>query len=93
MAADDPMEAIEYELQEGRAYALGQAGKRVEDAIAALAIGSPPARELLLDQAASAVWEFLITRESAGFYDHTLLEQAYGIPPQVMARVGVVRKR
>ncbi|MDB4960150.1 MAG: hypothetical protein JWP01_149 [Myxococcales bacterium] len=93
MAADDPIEAIEYELQEGRAYALGRAGKRVEDAIAALATGTPHARELLLSQAAEAVWEFIITRESAGFYDHALLEDAYGIPPQVMARVGVVRKR
>jgi hypothetical protein len=92
VADKDPMEAIEYELEEGRAYALGQAGKRVETALAALAERRGD-RELLLDQAADAVWGYLILRETAGFYDHARALAIYEVPSAVMARVGIVRRR
>jgi hypothetical protein len=92
MARKDAMEAVEYELAEGRAYALGLAGKRVEAAIAALEAHERD-REVLLDEAADAVWRYLIVRESAGFHDHREAMKLYRVSPQVMARVGVVRRR
>lgn len=85
------IDPLEYELQESRAQALGDAGRKLEKALALLAQG--PESELLLDAAANAVWELFIVRESLAFYDHQRIEDAYGIPARVMARVGVVRKR
>ena len=92
MAEHDPVEAIEYELEEGRAYALGQAGKRVEAAITALEAQRGD-REQLLDDAADAVWAYLIIREGAGFFRHDEAYALYRIPPAVRARVGIIKKR
>lgn len=83
---------LEYELQEARAMALGHAGKKVEKALAALAAGDGP-RDELLDAAANAVWELLITRESVRFYRHDHDLQYLAIPPAVMARVGVIKPK
>lgn len=73
--------------------ALGQAGRKLEKALAALDAAAEPARDALLDAAAAAVWELLIVRESLRFFDHTPTLEVYGVPSQVIARVGVVRKR
>lgn len=88
---DREIDPLEYELQESRARALGDAGRKLEKALATLA--ARPHDEMLLDDAANAVWELFIVRESLAFYDHQLIARAYGIPARVMARVGVVRKR
>ncbi len=87
----DPIEAIEYELEEGRAFALGQAGRKVDAALAALTAGGKD-RERLLDDAADAVWALLIIRESAGFRDPKATFDAYKVPPAVIARIGIVRR-
>ncbi|HEU0030314.1 MAG TPA: DUF6665 family protein [Kofleriaceae bacterium] len=91
MADKDAIGAIEYQLEEGRAFALGQAGRRVEAAIAALERGGAD-RELLLTQAAEAVWAFLIVREAAGFRNAKAVFEAYRVPPAVIARIGIVRR-
>ncbi len=90
MAEQRVPDPLEYELQEARAMALGHAGKKVEAALAALAAG--PSDELV-DAAANAVWELLITRESLRFYDHKQALAFFGVPPAVMARVGVYKPR
>ncbi|HLL24752.1 MAG TPA: DUF6665 family protein, partial [Kofleriaceae bacterium] len=105
---DQDLDPLEYELQESRAAALGAAGKKVEKALDALAAcnvvrhgadqgavrhgADQGARELLLDAAANAVWELLITRESLKFYDHAIALAYFNIPDAVMARVGVVKR-
>jgi len=92
----EPPDPLEYELQEARAMALGQAGRKLEKALAALeaaAAATDRERDPLLDAAADAVWELLIVRESLRFYNHQPTLEAYGVPSQVIARVGVVRKR
>ncbi|HET9623218.1 MAG TPA: DUF6665 family protein [Kofleriaceae bacterium] len=96
MARDiDLMAGIEAELQNERMFALGQAGKKVEATLAALA-AAPDARggalEDLLHDAAYAVWSYLIMRESLGMFDHKEAMAIYGVPGRVMARVGVVRR-
>lgn len=95
MSQTEPPDPLEYELQEGRAYALGQAGRRVETTLASLATAErvPAAeRERLLDDASEAVWIYVIIRESLGFYDHEIALSHYHVPAQVMARIGVVRR-
>lgn len=91
------MAGIEAELQGERAFALGQAGKRLETALAALANG--PVRgplaanaEELLDEAATATWHYLIVREGLGMFDHEDALALYGVPGRVRARVGIVKK-
>lgn len=88
MAEYEPPDPLEYELQEARAYALGQAGKKVEKTLAALAAGDAD-----VDQAATAVWELMIVRESLRFFDHKIALAYYDIPPAVMARVGVLKPK
>lgn len=90
----DLLKGVEQELQGERATGLGVAGKRIEAALAALA--DPADRTPLddrLDEAATAVWYYLIVRESLRFYDHKAALALFGVPPQVMARVGVVKRR
>lgn len=90
----DMMAGIEEELRSERAFALGQAGKKVEATLAAL-VAEPTASgdrlEDLLHAAAYAVWSFLITREGLGMFDHQEAMQVYGVPGRVLARVGVWR--
>jgi hypothetical protein len=88
--AHDPMAAIEAELQEERAYALGLAGKKVETAMAELAVRRDT--EQALDDAGTAVWHYLIARESLGMYDHEESLGVYGVPGKVLARVGIIRR-
>ncbi len=88
------IEAVEHELQGERASALGDAGRKIEATMAALAEGTDlRGIEVLLDEAATAVWYFIILRESLRWFDHTEALKAYDIPPRVMARVGVVKRR
>ena len=84
------VDPLEYEIQESRAIALGDAGRKLEKALAALA--ARPDSDVLIDQAANATWELFIIRESLGFYGHDLAVEAYAVPNRVLARVGVVRK-
>jgi hypothetical protein len=81
------VDAIEKELQGERAAALGEAGRRIEAALAAL-----DDREDTLDEAATAVWYYVIIRESLKMFDHAAALAIFGVPPRVMARVGVVKK-
>lgn len=90
----DLMAGIEAELLQERMFALGQAGKKVEHGLAALA-AAPDATGARLDDllhdAAYAVWSYLIMRESLGMFDHAEAMKIFGVPGRVMARVGVVR--
>jgi hypothetical protein len=52
----------------------------------------PQYLEERLDEAGTAVWHYLIMRESLHMYDHKDALAVYGIPGRVLARVGVVRK-
>jgi len=83
----DPLQPIEIEIQGERASQLGEAGRRIERALAALGTD-----EDSLHEAATAVWYYMIIRESLGMYDHKAAFAIYGVPAQVMARVGVIRK-
>ncbi|KQY75628.1 hypothetical protein ASD52_24220 [Ensifer sp. Root142] len=97
-SAAGALSALEYELLSERADALGRHGLKVEKAIAALQTlerneTTPELRERLLDDAADAVWAFFIQREICGLRDSRDAIRRYGIPNQVMARLGIVRRK
>jgi len=85
----DGLTVIEKELEGERASSLGEAGKRLETALAALGESSD---EELVHEAATAAWYYLIVRESLRMFDHKQALAIYGVPDRVMAKVGVVRR-
>ncbi|MBY2910505.1 DUF6665 family protein [Rhizobium leguminosarum] len=88
---------LEYELMSERADSLGRHGLKVEATLAALKAWAPDRqsaeeRERLLNEASDAVWAFLIQREICGLRNNRDAIQRYGIPNEVIARLGAVRK-
>lgn len=86
---------LEYELQSERAAALGRAGLKVEEALAALNAWSPERdsdaeRKSLCDDAADAVWGLFIQREICGLRNNREIVKRYAIPGEVLSRVGAV---
>ena len=84
------MNVLELELDAERATALGEAGRKLEAALAELALGETEDR---LDDAATATWHYIILRESLHMFDHDAALTIYGVPPGVRALIGVVKKR
>jgi len=88
---------LEYELMSERADSLGRHGLKVEAALAALKAWaadhqSAGERERLLNEASDAVWAFFIQREICGLRNNRDAIQRYGIPNEVIARLGAIRK-
>jgi hypothetical protein len=81
---------LRYELLEEQAGSLGRAGSKVEAALAALREHPErgEARSAALKAAADAVWAFLVQREVMGLRDRTQVIAQYGIPREVLARIG-----
>ncbi|ENN84389.1 hypothetical protein RHSP_23171 [Rhizobium freirei PRF 81] len=84
---------LEYEMMSERASSLGRHGMKVEEALAALQEGEAKGRqgaehERLVDTAAEAVWAMFIHREICGLRNGRDVIQRYGIPNQVLARLG-----
>lgn len=87
---------LEYEIAEERASELGRLGRRLEAALTALAACPRTAnsdrktRDGLLEQAGYALWLLAVQREACGLnrLDHVL--QVYGVPNEVVARMGLL---
>jgi hypothetical protein len=91
--------ALNYEIAQEKAAALGRLGRALEAARAALAdhdrtagtkAASSAARERLLRQAGYALWCFVVQREACGLRDQRLIVRDYGVPREVQNRMGVV---
>ena len=86
--------ALEYEVAEERASALARLGQRLETALTALAAcprtvnSDREIRDGLVEQAGYALWLFVVQREACGLnkIDHVI--QVYGVPNEVLARMG-----
>ncbi len=85
----DPMVAIEKELQAERASALGEAGRKLEKMLAAFRENESDDTR---DELATAVWHYLVLRESLAMFDHNAALAIYGVPDRVMARVGIYKR-
>lgn len=80
---------LRYELLEEQAVTLGRAGKKLEAALAALsAHEGVEGRAAVLKAAADAAWCFFVQREVLGLRDRAAIVAQYGIPREVLARIG-----
>ena len=85
---------LEYEIAQERTSALGRLGRRLEAALTALAACPRTAnsdrkvRDGLVEQAGYALWLFVVQREACGLnkIDHVI--KLYGVPNEVLARMG-----
>ena len=84
---------LEAEILGEAAAALGHHGRMVEAALARLEEAEGPEREALLQDAADAVWAYFVQRELAGLGDHRFVIREMKIPPEVLGRMGVMRKK
>lgn len=79
---------LRYELMEEQAHSLGRAGRKVEQALAALAAHDGEDRAVVLKAAADAVWSFFVQREIMGLRDRAAVIAHYAIPREVLNRLG-----
>lgn len=84
------MNPIDYEIAGEKAASLGRAGERVQKTLAILAGLEREAedRRLTVRDAAEAVYAYFIQRELCGLRRHHDAIAEYGIPQEVLARLG-----
>lgn len=91
--------ALDYEIAQEQAAALGRLGRALEVALTALlehdragpdfatAVGT---RERLVGEAGYALWCFIVQREACSLRDQRLIIRDYGVPREVQNRMGVL---
>ncbi|TNB49533.1 hypothetical protein FF124_00810 [Martelella lutilitoris] len=94
---DPRMDALQYEIMQETAQALGRIGRRLEEALAALkrhdeTPGSNQDRDALVQEAADRAFALFIQRDYLGLRTDHHLTSTYDIPREVMLRVGVMKK-
>ena len=90
---------LEHEIAQEKASALGRLGRRLEAALTALAACPRTAdadreiRDRLVQQAGYALWLLAVQREACGLnkIDHVI--KVYGVPNEVVARMGPLATR
>lgn len=84
------LEVLDHELAGEMASALGRAGDRVVETLAALNAHDvrDGLRTTLVKAAADAVYAYFIQRELIGLRRHHDAIRNYGIPGEVLARLG-----
>jgi hypothetical protein len=87
---DGPQQALDYEVAGEKAASLGHAGHVVAERMAALRAfqGDEIDRISLLKATADAVWAYFIQRELCGLRRHDDAIREYGIPREVLVRLG-----
>jgi hypothetical protein len=94
-----PVAALDYEIAQERASALGRLGRALETALAALADYDnrngerDSARARLVQDASDALWYFVVQREACGLRDPRPVLHHYGVPAEVYARMGAFGRR
>jgi hypothetical protein len=89
-----PIAALDYEIAQERASALGRLGRALEAALAALSDYDnrngerDAARARLVQDASDALWYFMVQREACGLHDPRPVLRHYGVPAEVYARMG-----
>src|ERR1700674_2177452 len=98
---ESPAAVLDYELAQEKASALGRLGRRLEWSLAALAefdAQQPPGAErtveagrkraALVAAAGTALGYFVVQREACGLRDGPQVFRLYGVPGEVVARMG-----
>jgi hypothetical protein len=89
--------ALDYEIAQEQASALGRLGRVLEVALAALSEHdrcgqrTDEARAKLVRDAGHALWCFLVQRECCGLRDPRPVMRDYRVPQEVQNRMGVFR--
>lgn len=89
-----PFAALDYEIAQEQATALGRMGRGLEQALAALAAfdggtnADRAARRALVRVASDALWYFIVQREACGLRDWRQVMRDYRVPPEVQAGMG-----
>lgn len=89
-----PLAALDYEIAQEQASALGRLGRALEAALAALAdhdaaeLPGDAARKKLVQRASEALWYFIVQREACGLRDPRPVIRDYRVPAEVYARMG-----
>lgn len=88
--SEQTLNVLEYEFLAEKAAALGRAGDRVGEALGKLTAhqGDGDERRILLKAAADAVYAYFIQRELCGLRKHDDAIRDYGIPREVLVRLG-----
>jgi hypothetical protein len=97
---DSGANVLDYEIAQMRAQALGDLGRQVEQALDRLRAFDPDAGDpgsearlsALLDAAADRAWSLMIQRELCGLRHWDAVVKAYGIPREVLNRMGRVAR-
>lgn len=84
------VQSLDHEILGEKAATLGRAGDRVEKALKRLAAeaADSPQRPVLLKNAAETVYAYFIQRELCGMRRHQDVIREYGIPAEVLVRLG-----
>ncbi len=93
--------ALDYEVAQEQAAALGRLGRALEKALSALSeyerasaqqdaatARDTPARTELIQDASDALWCFIVQRECCGLRDPRPLFRDYRVPAEVQNRMG-----
>ena len=96
-----PVDALDYEIAQEKASALGRLGRTLEKSLHALDTfdasrnqGSAIAKEAgdrrhkLTTDAAHALWQFIVQREACGLRDSRQIMRDYRVPVEVRNRMG-----
>lgn len=95
---DPDLDALQYEIMQETAQALGRIGRKLEEALEALkrhdeTPGSNQDRDALVQEAADRAFALFIQRDYLGLLTDHHLKETYNIPREVMMRVGVIKKK
>jgi hypothetical protein len=103
-----PVAALDYEIAQEQASALGRLGRALEAALGALAahdsaVPLPPApakpdgeratRVRLVQDASEALWCFIVQREACGLRDPRPVIRDYRVPAEVYGRMGIFARK
>ena len=98
-SVDQVYNPIEADILAEKASSLGHSGRLVEESVGALRAfdaapgGDAEERRELVRKAARYVWAFLVQRELCGLRDQKEVIRFYGIPQEVLVRLGAMERR
>jgi hypothetical protein len=83
-------------MMQEAAAALGNAGRKLEAALAALRqheAAEGEARTALVARAGDMLWRYLVQREACGLRDSEAVMRQFQVPPEVRRCMGIVTPR
>ena len=90
-------DALDYEVAQEQAAALGRAGRALETTLAALCEhdrdgqAADATRRELVAEASEALWRLVIQRECCGLRDSRAVMRDYRVPQEVQNGMGIAR--